>query len=91
MKDLVTYIKEQLKAEEAILTSIKADGLNRDQMISILSQNDMKTLKSISNILKTHHKENYFPYEPANDDFLNDKNKDDICGKIADAVMKLEK
>lgn len=94
MKNLNEYIielNEQMSAAEAILGSIKVDGLKREQMIDILAANDMKTIKAISDILKAKHKENYFPYEPQKDDFLKESEKEKICGQIVDAVMKLEK
>lgn len=91
MKGLVRYISEQLKAEEAILQSLKAGNLKREQMISILAANDMKMIKAVSDILKVKHKDDYFPYEPTNDDFLKDSEKETVCGKIVDAVMNLEK
>lgn len=94
MKNLETYIielNEQLNAAEAILNSVKTDGLKREQMIDILANNDMKIIKAVSDILKAKHKENYFPYEPQKDDFLKDSEKERICGQIVDAIMKLEK
>ena len=94
MKTLESYIielNEQLNAAEAILNSIKTDGLKREQMIDILAANDMKTIKAVSDILKAKHRENYFPYEPQKDDFLKDSEKESICGQIIDAIMKLEK
>ena len=92
MKDLVEFlIQEQLTAEEAILRSMKTDGLKREQMIDILAQNDMKTIKKVSDMLKTKYKDDYFPYEPQKDNFLKTSEKEKICGQIADAVLELEK
>ena len=91
MKTLVETVLEGMNAAEAILMSIKTDGLKADQMINILCQNDMKTLQAISGILKAKYKDEYFPYEPTKDDFLKDTNKEKVAGQIVDAVINLDK
>ena len=82
-------VQEALSGVDAILLSIQADGLTRPQMISILSQTDAQTLKKVSEILKQRHKDDYFPFEPSQDDIL--RNKEKVCGQIVDAVIELEK
>ena len=89
MKTLRDFLCEALTGYEAILQSVRTDGLSREQMVSILMQNDSQTLRKISDVLKQKHREDYFPFEPSQDDFLKDKEK--VCGQLADAVVKLEK
>jgi len=90
MKRITTLI-EAVTAADTIINSLRADGLKKDQIINILMQNDIKVLKQVSDNLKSIHKDNYFPYEPVKDDFINDRTKDKVCKQIADAIINLEK
>ena len=48
----------------------------------------MKTLKEMSDYFYDSDGQRYIAYQPSDDSFISDKNKNDIVSKIADYLFK---
>jgi hypothetical protein len=92
MKELSTYILEQLKAGDAakvFVNSIRASKITTDQIKVMLNNfQTMQDLKFISDYLEETDGKNYISYQPADDEFLSDKNKESIIDRIAEYLNK---
>lgn len=88
MKSLNIYIKEALKADELLMTAIKGNKFTKDQLMSMLGNMSMQDIKKFSDNIKKEYSDEYFAYEPNKDDFLKASEKNNICSKIADFLMK---
>lgn len=88
MKSLNIYIKEALKADELLMTAIKGNKFTKDQLMSMLGNMSMQDIKKFSDNIKKEYTDEYFVYEPNKDDFLKVSEKNNICSKIADFLMK---
>lgn len=88
MKSLVQYIEESLKAEEMFITAIKDNKFTKEQIVSMLTNMDIKDIKKISDKFKQDYEDDYFAYEPSKDDFLKNNEKEKIAGKMADFCLK---
>lgn len=88
MKTLKQYINESLRGEELFLSTLKDNKFTKEQLVGMLMNMDMKTIKSVSDKLKKEYDDSYFAYEPNKDDFLKTLNKESICNKISDFILK---
>lgn len=92
MKDIIQFINEELneslRSEDMFITAIKYNKFTKEQLVNMLMNMDMKVIKDISNRLKNLYSDDYFIYEPSKDDFLKNSEKENICGKISDFLLK---
>lgn len=88
MKSLVEYINEALRPEELFISILKDNKFTKEQIVGMLMNMDMKTIKSVSDKLKTEYSDDYFAYEPNKDEFLKNTEKENICSKISDFLLK---
>ena len=88
MKTLKQYINESLRGEELFLSTLKDNKFTKEQLVGMLMNMDMKTIKSVSDKLKQEYDDSYFAYESNKDDFLKTSNKESICNKISDFILK---
>ena len=88
MKTLKQYINESLRGEELFLSTLKDNKFTKEQLVGMLMNMDMNTIKSVSDKLKQEYDDSYFAYEPNKDDFLKTSNKESICNKISDFILK---
>lgn len=85
-------IKESAKTNYFVqewAKSLSSTKLTKDQIVIMLSNIDnMKTLKEMSDYFYDSDGQRYIAYQPSDDSFISDKNKNDIVSKIADYLFK---
>jgi len=93
MKSIVEYINESTKSQknfwaEQFINSLTGTGVTKDNVIKMFDNLDMDVIKSLSNYLYETDVKNYISYQPNNDEFIGDKNREKIISQISDYIIK---
>ena len=93
MKKLNNYINEalsvsQTKQCEMIIKIFENCGLTKDNFATMLSKLDMKELQSLTTYISSIDNANFVAYQPKDDEFISDSNKEAVVNKIADYLNK---
>ena len=95
MKHIDTYINEFLISPkgitffcEQVTNMLKGTKLTKDQISLMFDKLELKTLKSLSDFLAENDMSRFVSYQPSDDEFLREENKDSIISKISDYFIK---
>lgn len=92
MKDICKYINEssvtQTKQAELIAKMLYGSELSKESYSKMLSNLDIKELKGISDNFAETDNANYIAYQPTDDEFISNSNKDSIVSKMSEYIKK---
>jgi hypothetical protein len=93
MKELNEYINEALSTSQAkqcqmIMKMFENCGLTKDNFATMLSKLDMKELQSLATYISSVDNANFVAYQPKDDEFLKDSNKEQVIDKISQYLFK---
>lgn len=87
-----SYNKMSFKTKQTFWNSIikmfKGTKLSKELLYDMLSTFDLKDIKDLSDILYDNDNSNFISYQPSNDEFINDSNKEKIINQISDYLIK---
>ena len=93
MKNLNDYIVEELSKPkkwteivDGILKSSK--GISKEVLVNMLSTLYPERLKTLSYYWNSIDSSKFLPYQPSDDEFLKEENKNKICSQLSDYIMK---
>ena len=73
---------------ETVVKMFEGSNITKDVLIHMLSKLDMEELKGLSEYLYELDKQGFIAYQPNDDDFINDSNKEAVITKISDYFNK---
>lgn len=93
MEHIDKYINEALSSSqtkqcEMIMKLFEGCGLTKDNFVTMLSKLEMKELQTLSAHISAVDNANYVAYQPKDDEFINESNKEDVVSKMADYFNK---
>jgi hypothetical protein len=95
MRHINTYINEFLVSPkgmtffcEQVTNMLKGTKLTKDQISLMFNKLELNTLKSLSGFLAENDMSRFVSYQPSDDEFLKEENKDNIISKISDYFIK---
>ena len=90
MQTLKNYITEAKESGPGsfLMTVLKGVKTPKETIVEFLMNLEMKDLKEASDYIDSKDSKNYMAYKPADDEFVQNSNKEQIIDKIAQYLHK---
>ena len=90
MKNLKEYITESTGKSlgSFMITILKGVKTPKETIAEYLNNFEMKDLKEMSDYISKQDNSNYIAYQPTDDEFINDSNKQQVIDKISQYLFK---
>ena len=90
MQTLKNYINEAKESGPCSFLMIVLKGVKtpKETITQYLNNFEMKDLKEISDYIDSKDSKNYMAYKPADDEFVQNSNKEQVIDKIAQYLHK---
>lgn len=89
MKPILEFINgKKIYMFEIIVKMLDGANIPKDVLIGMFSKLEMKELKGLSEYLYELDKQGFIAYQPSDDDFISESNKESVITKIADYFNK---
>ncbi len=90
MKTIKDYINESKDNSLGLFMMTVLNGVKtpKETIAEYLNNFEMKDLKEMSQYIAQKDGSNYVAYQPSDDEFINDSNKEQVIDKISQYIFK---